>query len=77
LTFLKLYTYLGYICFRESDFRETTFQTFPCLFAITKVGQRKTLSSQKKIWLGFQESVFLENFGGKHFTKIMKKIEML
>jgi hypothetical protein len=28
------------------------------LFAIRKVGQRKTLSSQRKIWLGFQESVF-------------------
>jgi hypothetical protein len=36
------------------------------LFAIRKVGQRKTLSgqqktlfSQRKIWLGFQENVFL------------------
>jgi hypothetical protein len=36
------------------------------LFAITKIGQRKTLfgqwktlSSQRKIWFGFQESVFL------------------
>jgi hypothetical protein len=33
------------------------------LFAIRKVGQRKTISSQRKIWLGFQESVFLENLG--------------
>jgi hypothetical protein len=44
-------------------FREITFQTFLCLFAIRKVGQRKTLFSQRKIWLGFQESVFLENLG--------------
>jgi hypothetical protein len=36
------------------------------LFAIRKVGQqkilsgkRKTLSSQRKIWFGFQENVFL------------------
>ena len=36
-----------------------------CLFAIRKVGQRKTLSgqrktlsSQRKIWFGFQENVF-------------------
>jgi hypothetical protein len=43
----------GYVCFPESSFRETTFQTFMCLFAIRKVGQRKTLSCQKKIWLGF------------------------
>jgi hypothetical protein len=43
----------------ESGFRKIIFQTFICLFAIRKVGQRKTLSSQRKIWLGFQESVFL------------------
>jgi len=53
---------LGSICFPENDFRETTFLY---LFAVRKVGQRKTLSgqrktlsSQKKIWFGFQESVF-------------------
>jgi len=56
---------LGHVCFLKSSFRETTFQTFLCLFAIRKVGQqktlsgqRKTLSSQRKIWFGFQESVF-------------------
>jgi len=43
----------GCVCFPESGFRETTFQTFLCLFVIRKVGQRKTLSSQRKIWLGF------------------------
>jgi hypothetical protein len=35
------------------------------------------LSSQRKIWLGFQESVFLENLGGKHFSEVVKKLEML
>jgi hypothetical protein len=44
-----------------------------CLFAIRKVGQRKTLSSQRKIWLGFQESVFLKNLGGKHFSGSCEK----
>jgi hypothetical protein len=39
----------GCVCFLESDFREIAFQTFLCLFAIRKVGQRKTLSSQRKI----------------------------
>ena len=39
---------LGDVCFSESSFRETTFQTFMCLFVIRKVGQRKTLSSQRK-----------------------------
>jgi len=47
-----------------------------CLFAIKKVGQQKTLSSQRKIWLGFQKSVFLENLGGKHFPEVVKNLEM-
>ena len=67
---------MGHVYFLESGFREIIFQTFLCLFAIRKVGQRKTLSSQRKIWLGFQESVFLENLGGKHFLEIVKKLEM-
>jgi hypothetical protein len=47
-----------------------------CLFVIRKVGQQKTLSSQRKIWLGFQESVFLENLGGKHFPEVVKNLEI-
>jgi hypothetical protein len=46
------------------------------LFAVRKVGQWKTLSSQRKIWLGFQESVFLKNLGGKHFLEVVKNLEM-
>jgi hypothetical protein len=68
--------HLGYVCFPESGFRETTFQTFMCLFAIRKVGQRKTFSSQRKIWLGLQESAFLENLGRKHFPEVVKNLEM-
>jgi len=49
----------GCVCFPKTGFRETTFQTFLFLFGIKKVVQRKTLSNQRKIWLGFQESVFL------------------
>jgi hypothetical protein len=67
---------LGYVCFPENGFWEITFQTFLCLLAIRKVGQRKTLSSQRKIWLGFQESVFLENLGGKHFSEVVKNLEI-
>jgi len=66
----------GCVCFPENGFREITFQTFLCLFAIRKVGQRKTLSSQRKIWLGFQESVFLKNLGRKHFPEVVKNLEM-
>ena len=82
-----------FLCYLESSFRETTFQTFLCFFAIRKVGQRKTLSGQRKhfpvngkhfsvnentfrIWFGFQESVSLENLGGKHFPEVVKNLEM-
>jgi hypothetical protein len=46
------------------------------LFVIKKINQRKTLSSQRKIWLGFQESVFLESLGVKHFPEVVKNLEM-
>ena len=64
------------VCFLESGFREITFQTFLCLFASRKVGQWKTLSSKRKIWFGFQESVFLKNLRGKHFPEVVKNLEM-
>jgi hypothetical protein len=47
-----------------------------CLFAVRKVDQRKTLSSQRKIWLGFQESVFLKNLDGKHFPEVVKNLKI-
>jgi len=62
--------------FRNSLFRKPLSKTFLCLFAIKKVGQWKTLFSQRKIWLGFQESVFLENLGRKHFPEVVKNLEM-
>jgi len=46
------------------------------LFVIRKVGQQKTFSNQRKIWFGFQESVFLENLDGKHFPEVVKNLEM-
>jgi hypothetical protein len=53
------------------DFLESTFQTFMCLFVIRKVDQWKTLSSQRKIWFGFQkESVFLLFWTENTFKKL-------
>jgi hypothetical protein len=75
--FFSLNTSTGCVCFPESGFRKTTFQTFLFLFAIKKVsqrktlsGQRKTLSSQRKIWFGFQESVFLLFWAENTFRKL-------
>jgi len=50
--------------------------TFLCLFVIRKVSQQKIFSSQRKIWLDFQESVFLKNLGGKHFSEVVKNLEI-
>ena len=65
-----------YVYFPEFIFLLIIFQTFLCLFDIRKVGQRKTLFSQRKIWLGFQKSVFLKNLGGKHFPEVVKNLEI-
>ena len=46
-----------------------------CLL-VGKLINGKTLSSKRKIWLGFQESVFLKNLRGKHFPKVVKNLEM-
>jgi hypothetical protein len=47
-----------------------------CLFVIGKVDQRKTLSNQRKIWFGFQKSVFLKNLDEKHFSKVVKNLKI-
>jgi hypothetical protein len=46
------------------------------LFVIRKVDQQKTLSNQRKIWLGFQESIFLKNLDEKHFSKVVKNLKI-
>ena len=62
--------------FQNLFFKKLFFKFFWCLFAIRKVGQWKTLSGQRKIWLGLQESVFLKNLDGKHFSEIVKNLKM-
>jgi hypothetical protein len=58
-----------FVCL-ESGFLKINFQTFLCLFAIRKIGQQKTLSSQRKIWLDFKESVFLLFWAENTFQKL-------
>jgi hypothetical protein len=43
---------------------------------LEKLVNGKHFPIKKKNWLGFQESVFLENLGGKHFLKVVKILEM-
>jgi uncharacterized membrane protein len=47
--YFSLQKLLFKVVFVSRGFWKTTFQTFLCLFAIRKVGQRKTLFSQRKI----------------------------
>ena len=47
-----------------------------CLL-LEKLVNGKHFPLKRKFWLGFQESVFLENLGGKHFPKVVKNLEML
>ena len=62
----------GCVCFPESGFREITFQTFLCLFAIRKVGQRKTLSSQRKFGLVFRKVFSWKIWAENTFWKLWK-----
>jgi hypothetical protein len=57
-------------CLMENAFLKTIFQTFLCLFVIRKVGQRKTLSNQRKNWFDFQESVFFLFWAENTFQKL-------
>ena len=66
LVFVYTNAELGHVCFSESSFRETIFQTFLCL--IRKVGQRKTFSGQQKTLSSqFQSKKNLAWFLGKYF----------
>jgi hypothetical protein len=58
-------------------FLKIYFLFFLYLFVIKKIGQQKTLFSQRKIWLDFQESIFLKNLGGKHFPEVVKNLKIL
>jgi hypothetical protein len=65
------------VCFPESGFRKTTFQTFLCLFTIRKVDQQKIFFSQMKNFAWFSEKCFPFILGGKHFPEVVKNLEML
>jgi len=67
---------LGHVCFLKFIFWKIIFKIFLYLFVVRKIGQWKILSSQRKIWLDFQKSVFLKNLSGKIFPKIVKNLEI-
>jgi hypothetical protein len=57
------------------SFLKIIFQIFLYLFTIRKIDQRKIFFNQKKIWLGFQESLSIY-FDGKHFSEVVKNSEI-
>jgi len=58
---------LGLVCFKENEFLEFIFLTFPCLAILEKSSQWKLNSSQQKNTLLSKESVFRRIKKGKHF----------
>jgi len=59
--------FLGLVCFKENEFLEFIFLTFPCLATLRKSSQWKLNSSQQKNIVLSKESVFLLIKKGKHF----------
>jgi len=55
------------VCFKENEFLEFIFLTFPCLATIWKSSQWKLNSGQHKTTALSKESVFLLIKKGKHF----------
>jgi len=50
---------------------------FSCVcLPLKKLVNKKHFPVKKQNWLGFQESVFLKNLGGKHFPEVVKKLEI-
>jgi len=70
----------GCVCFPETIWKVVSGKSLsklPCVcLPLEKLVNEKHFQVKRKIWLGFQESVFLENFGGKHFLKVVKILEM-
>jgi len=58
---------LGLVCFKENEFLEFIFLTFPCLATLKKNSQWKLNSSQQKNTILSKESVFRRIKKGKHF----------
>jgi hypothetical protein len=57
-------------------FRKLFFKLSCVCLSVQKLVNGKHFPVNWKIWLGFQESVFMKNLGGKHFPEIVKNLEM-
>jgi len=64
------------IVFLNSLFKKLFFKFFYFYLLLKKISQQKTLFNQRKIWLGFQKNIFLENLDGKHFFEVVKNLEI-
>jgi hypothetical protein len=57
-------------------FEKSLFKLFCVCLALEKLVNEKYFSVKWKFSFVFQESIFLENLGGKHFLKVVKNLEM-
>jgi len=57
-------------------FRKLFFKFLCVCLSLEKEVNKNIFSSKRKIWLDFQESVFLKNLGGKQFSKVVENLEI-
>jgi len=65
---------LGFVCLVKRDFLKIIFQTLLYLFVNRKIDQWKIFFSQKKLTWFLKKCFFF--FGGKHFSEVMKNLEI-
>jgi hypothetical protein len=71
----KVFSLLAVFVFRKVIF-EKPLSKFSCVcLPLEKLINGKHFPI-RKIWLGFQKSVFLENLGGKHIPEVVKNLKM-
>jgi hypothetical protein len=66
--------FLSYVCFWKVIFRKLLSKLFCVCLPLEKLINEKHFLVKKKIWLGFQENIFLKNLGGKHILEVVKNL---
>ena len=72
----KMFSFLTVFVFRKVVSGKPLSKLSCVCLPLEKLVNRKNFLVKGKFGLVFQESVFLENLGGKHFPEVVKNLEM-
>jgi len=72
----KMFSFFTVFVFRKVVSRKPLSKLSCVCLPLEKLVNRKNFLVKGKFGLVFQESVFLENLGGKHFPEVVKNLEM-